>query len=131
MASKSVIPMTDVEEFIVEHDYSTFIIREAASQDLIDLNDSVKDACTELDNIIKTLGDLKSALEVNDGLIPQIDECIKNLKTKVQDFKDKNCEMFKAINQVSAYISDQSSTKAQKLSNVLSRIQNVKVYGAK
>ena len=131
MASSSIIPMIDVDEFVVEHDYTTFIIREAAAQDLIDLNDSVKDTCTELENIIKQLESLKEALEVNDGLVPQITDCISKIKEKVQEFKDKNTEMFKAINQVSTYVSDQSSTKAQKLSNVLNNIKNVKVYGAK
>lgn len=131
MSSSSIIPMIDVDEFVVEHDYTTFIIREAAAQDLIDLNNSVKDTCTELEKIIKQLETLKDALEVNDGLVPKISDCISKIKEKVQEFKDKNTEMFKAINQVSTYVSDQSSSKAQKLSNVLNNIKNVKVYGAK
>ena len=127
----SIVSMTGVAEFKVEHSYKKFVIKEAAGQDFADINNIVGDCMTEMGNVITQLSSLKEELGTNDKLIPQIDEIIKQMGKKKKEFGEKNQEMFKAITSVATYINGQGNVKAQKLGSVLSRVSSIEVKTAK
>ena len=127
----SIVAMTGVAEFKVEHSYKKFVIKEAAGQDFVDINNLVGKCMDEMSNVIKQLGSLKEELGTNDKLIPQIDEIIKQMGKKRTEFGEKNQEMFKAITQVAQYINDQGGVKANKLGSILSRTQSVQIKTGK
>ncbi len=127
----SIVWMSGVSEFKVDHSFRKFVIKEAAGQDFADINTIIGKCMDDMQKIITQLGSLKEELGTNDKLIPQIDEIIKQMQKKKQEFGDKNEEMFKAITQVADYINQQSGVKANKLGSVLSRVSTIQINKAK
>lgn len=127
----SIVSMSGVSEFKVDHSFRKFVIKEAAGQDFADINNIIGKCMDDMQKIITQLGSLKEELGTNDKLIPQIDEIIKQMQKKKQEFGDKNEEMFKAITQVADYINQQSGVKANKLGSVLSRVSTIQINKSK
>ncbi len=127
----SIVWMSGVGEFKVDHSFRKFVIKEAAGQDFADINNIIGKCMDDMQKIITQLGSLKEELGTNDKLIPQIDEIIKQMQKKKQEFGDKNEEMFKAITQVADYINQQSGVKANKLGSVLSRVSTIQINKSK
>lgn len=97
----------------------------------ITINDSVKDLCGNIDDIIADLNSIKNALGENTGSISEIDNIIVELQNKRQEIINKNKELITMCDSLCAYINKNKNEKCDEAISIRERLASINIFGEK